>query len=499
MMKKLLALLMAVIMVMSLATTAFAAETGSITIAGAHDDYTYEIYKILSLESYSGTNYSYKVDPDWVAFFATPAAAAYFDVDEDGFVAEKEGSGLAANIVAFAQAALAYAKANSISPVKSTKNPGDATVTPDAPPATTSTIKFENLDLGYYLIDSDLGALCGLTTTNPNATVTAKNTPPKQDKQVQEDSTMQWGDSNTADIGQTVNFRVTIDVHAGAENYVLHDIMSEGLTFDADSVAVTLNGAPVTASDNYTVITSPAAHADTCKSCDEVHEACTFEVVFSDAFAKTLAKNDKLVVTYSAVVNEKAKIGDESDPNFSRLTFGEGYCTGWDRTDTYSFSFDLVKTDDKNVLIDGAVFELYDVEVGGNAIELIQIDEKNYRRAFKTDDPEKVVTKIVVKDGLVTVAGFDNGTYYLQETQTPAGYNKLDDRIDFTISDENLSAIFVEEVYAAESGVQVVNNSGTVLPGTGGMGTTLFYIFGGIFAMAAVVLLITKKRMVAEN
>ena len=91
-MKKLLALLMAVIMVMSLATTAFAAETGSITIAGAHDDYTYEIYKILSLESYSGTNYSYKVDPDWVAFFATPAAAAYFDVDEDGFVAEKEGS-----------------------------------------------------------------------------------------------------------------------------------------------------------------------------------------------------------------------------------------------------------------------------------------------------------------------------------------------------------------------------------------------------------------------
>ena len=504
-MKKLFALVLALVMVMSLATAAFAAEgeTGTLTITGAHTDYTYEIYRILDLESYADKNYSYKVNAKWADFFATDAAKKYFAVDEDGYISQVEGSTLsnAAETAQFAQDALAWAKANTIAPEKSTKNTGDFEVT------TGNNIKFSDLELGYYLVDSDLGALCGLSTTNPDAVLTAKNTPPTQDKQVQEDSTIQWGGANTADIGQTVNFRVTVNVHAGAQKYVLHDSMSEGLTFVPSSVVVTHENPDanppsskvIAAEGNYEVVTDPAAHTDACKGNCTSHGNCTFEIKFSDDFMKTLEKNDKLIITYSAVVNENAVIGDAGNSNNSRLEFGEGYCTGWDETVTKVFSFDIVKTDDENKLIDGAKFEVYDVAEGGTALKFVKVEDGKYRRAVASDPAESVVTEIEVKGGKVTVEGFDNGTHYLYETVAPAGYNKLDERIAFTISDANLSATFENDVYSAGSGVQVENKSGTVLPQTGGMGTTLFYVFGTVLVAAAVVLLVTKKRMTAEN
>lgn len=87
------------------------------------------------------------------------------------------------------------------------------------------------LDLGCYLVDSSVGALCALTTTNPDGNITAKNKIPIVNKQVQEDSDLEWYKNNTAGIGELVHFRATIDIHSGAENYVLHDEMDAGLAF----------------------------------------------------------------------------------------------------------------------------------------------------------------------------------------------------------------------------------------------------------------------------
>lgn len=518
-MKKMFALILAIVMVMGLATTAFAAEeieTGSITINGAHTEYTYEIYKILDLYSFNKNPdsesygaYSYKVNETWKDFFATEYCQKYFAVNDADYVSLVEGNTLAADIAAFAQEALKWAKDHNITPEKSTKNEGDYTT------GTTNDvdyIKFSNLPLGYYLIDSDVGALCGLTTTDKDASVLAKNNPPTQEKQVQEDSTGYWGDENTADIGQTVNFRATIQVHTGAQNYIFHDYMEEGLTFDASSVKVELvePGAAGTgtttialeAGTDYVLntaddLTCSTKTGDSCSVCGTEHEGCTFEIAFTNAGIAKFNTNDKIIIYYSAVLNENAKISD-ANVNKSRLEYGEGYCSGWDDTKTYTYSIDIVKTNGVNTLIDGAKFEIYDVAEDGTALTFVKLEDGSYRRA--TADDEETVTEIEVKNGKVTVSGFDNGTYYLEETVAPVGYNKLSSRQSFTISGKNLSAYFSEEgVYTTGSGVWVVNQSGTMLPETGGMGTTLFYVFGVVLVAAAGILLVTKKRMTAEN
>ena len=227
-MKRLFALTLALMMVLSMATVAFANgtnnaanEVGSITINGVGTTSVYEIYKLLDLESYNTTSgaYSYKVNTAWTGFFATEDALAYVAIDDAGYVtwiaAEDDDT-----VAAFAKKALAYAEANDIDPVKSSTVEGDFVGTTN-PETGKSTGVFSGLSLGYYLVDSNMGALCGLNTTNPDASVNAKNGTPTIDKQVQEDSTSNYGDSNTADIGQTVNFMTTINVHAGAQSYIL--------------------------------------------------------------------------------------------------------------------------------------------------------------------------------------------------------------------------------------------------------------------------------------
>ena len=227
-MKKLISLALVLLLVCSMPLMAFAAGTGSITINGVAEDTTYKIYQLLDLESYDKTSgaYSYKVNSDWTAFFNTAEAKDYVTIDEAGYVTWVAGEDDAV-VAAFAKKALAYAVANDIDAVKSSANDGDFAVTG-------KTGVFSNLNLGWYLVDSTAGALCGLTTTDPDASVNAKNHVPTVDKQVQEDLTGMWGDTNTADIGQIVNFMSIIHVASGAENYALHDKMSDGLTFVQD-------------------------------------------------------------------------------------------------------------------------------------------------------------------------------------------------------------------------------------------------------------------------
>ena len=476
-MKKIISMLLALMLIATLSVTAFAAEeTGSITINGVSSA-TYEVYRMLDLESYNVESgaYSYKANADWAAFLQTDEAKAYLATDAQGYVTWV-GADDDDTKATFAKGALSYAKAHGIAPVKSSKNDGQFVVTG-------STGVFSDLPLGYYLVDSTVGALCGLTTTNPHASINAKNHIPTIDKQVLEDSTSQWGDANTADIGQTVEYRVTINVHAGAENYTLHDQMGAGLNFQGvTKVEHVIPGNQTNEPDasDYTVTS------------EDLADGCTFEVAFSKDFCDELENNDKIIVYYKAMLNRNAVINGEGNKNTAWLTFGEGGKSNVEEVITKTFSVDIIKTDSSNKLIDGAVFKIYDAEAGGNVVKVVKTDDgKAYRRARE----DETGVEIVVTGGKMTVIGLDNGTYYLEETEAPDGYNKLASRQKFIVSDANLDAIFNGEIYSTGSGVHVVNKTGSMLPETGGMGTMLFTLVGTLAVLATGVVLVTRKRM----
>lgn len=493
-MKKIVTMLLVLALTLSLTCAVSAAGTGSITINGVTSVTDYSIYQLLDLESYDKASgaYSYKINSAWTAYFATAEAQSYITVDAAGYVTWVAGED-DTTVAEFAQKALAYAKANGIAPVQTSAG-GDMVIS-----GTTGV--FSNLALGYYLIDSNAGALCGLTTTDPDASINAKNGVPTIDKQVQEDLTGMWGDVNTSDIGQIVNFMTIIHAAPGAQNYVMHDTMSAGLTFVQD----TDNGRGVTEikhinslgmettlviGTDYTVVTDDGD--------------CTFAVTFSDAFIATLKANDRIITYYNAMLNRHAIIAGDGNSNESWLEYGEDHYTTHDKTQTYTFSIDIVKTDSSNKLIDGAKFKIYDAAVGGNEIAVVPLMAADdithvldangnpiYRRA-RADEPG---VEIEVEDGKVTVVGFDNGIYYLEETAAPAGYNKLTARKEFTIADANLDSVFNSGIYSTGSGVHVVNKTGTMLPETGGIGTVIFVVLGTLAVLGAGVLLVTKKRM----
>ena len=509
-MKNTIALILAVALMFSLTVTAFAADDttkGSITINGVSEATDYAIYRLLDLESYDKTSgaYSYKVNAEWSAFFETAAAKEYFSV-ENGY-ATWNGTDISdARVAAFAKIALEYAKANNVKPVQASRAKEEGEVNEvtrfEAMAITGTTGKFVDLDLGYYLVDSTAGALCGLTTTDPNASINAKNHVPTVDKQVQEDLTGQWGDMNTADIGQIVNFMTIIHVAAGAENYVLHDKMAKGLTFVHD----TEDGRGVTEIKHVTsagVETTLTEGTDYTVKATGFGDDCTFEVVFTDTYTAGLKPNERLLIYYNAMLNRDAE-ANTAIQNESRLEYGEEHYTNTDQTQTYTFSIDIVKTDSSNILIDGAKFRIYDAATGGNEIAVVQLMEADDSTPVLDDNGNPMYRRaragetgvdILVTDGLVTVIGFDNGVYYLEEVAPPAGYNKLTTRQEFTIADGNLDAVFNDGIFSTGSGVHVVNKSGTMLPETGGMGTTLFVTFGAIAVLGTGALLVTKKRM----
>lgn len=464
--KRIASVLLALVMALSLITIAFAAgENGSITIDNAVVGQTYTIYQILDLESYDAKAgaYAYKATTAWNAFINSDAIKGpYVNVDAQGYVTWVKK----ADVAAFAKLAQKYAADHNIT------NQGTKT-------ADSTTVEFTNLDLGYYLVDSTLGTICSLDTTNPSVTIKEKNSQPTVDKQVQENSDGTWGDTNDANIGDTVNFKTTINVVDGQpKNYVLHDKMSDGLTFDAGSVEVKIGDRTLTPGSDYTLIANPK-------------DGCTFEIEFKE---NVLKPNDVVIVTYSATLNEKAVIYPEPNTNETKLVYGEGSETTWDETKTFTYQFDLVKTKTDKTVLDGAEFKLYDAKTDGNEIALIDEGKGVYRVATAAEKDADGFVSATIKAGKVTIKGLDSGTYYLEETKAPAGYNVLAERVEVKIDHANLTATVEGGTYVS-GGVQVINQTGAELPSTGGIGTTIFYVVGGLLVVAAGVLLVTRKRM----
>lgn len=490
-MKRFMALFAALALMLAMAAPAFAAgsttsatTTGRIVISNALPNTTYKAYKMfeLSYNPAEGTKpaaYTYKVVSDWANFFKAGATgASYIRVDATtGYAGEPTFETNSTKAADFAKAALAYATTNNIAATKE-ESAGSA-----AEGVTTVTVTMSGLELGYYLVDTNAGALCSLGTTDYTAEIREKNEVPSVKKETKVDNE-DWADENYQQIGKVVEFKTTIHAKKGAQKYVLHDTMTDGLTFNGN-VQVKVGNANLIENTDYTFTTNPG-------------DGCAFHVALTDDYCNGITGDKDIEVYYSATVNKKA-VKTSGETNETWLDYGEGHKTTKDSTTTKTYQFDLVKytkVDGTKHLLDGAEFKLYEDEGKTAAVKFVYDDTtKTYRVA---DSSETGNATIKVEGGKVTLTGLKKKTYYLEETQEPQGYNKLNELQTVNLGESGFvptaSVNQTAKTYT-DGGYGVENNAGTTLPTTGGIGTTIFYLIGGGLMVAAAVLLIAKKRM----
>lgn len=459
--KKLSVVVLILALVMSLTSVAFAANDNTITINGAKVGQTYKVYKMLDLKTNSGnTAFSYTVNSDWEAFFTGEGAgAAYVTINDNGYVEWKADKNTAVEMEKFGKAAAAYAKSK------------DAT---DSKKATADPLVFTGLESGYYLITSTYGtlAMVDTTPTTPDATVNEKNSTPVPDKEVQEDSTQNWGKENDAQIGDTVYYKTKLTLQKGALKYVMHDKMDDGLTFNTGSVAIK----GLTVGTDYTVVT------------EGLEDGCTFEVRFTEDYLNSITGQTEITVTYNAVLNENAKV-ETPEINKVILTWGENNDNESEptTTETKTHKFEVLKYDGKDTSkknLAGAEFQLKDAS--GNVVKLIKENDTTYRVA-NGNEAGAVDKFVTVASGNIVINGVDSDAYTLKEVTAPDGYNLIKNEIPVQVDKANNLV------------VEIANNTGLELPGTGGMGTTLIYGAGAVLVIGAAVLLVSKKRMTSNK
>ena len=510
-MRKIFAVLLTVAMVMGLNLTAFAAEgdeTYSITINNSATGHTYEAYQIFAGELYAEDG----KDPvlsniEWGTGVSEDGKTAMGDAE-----AKAESLKTTADAEAFAQEVAQY-----LTDEKATSKYDE-----DA-----KQYVIENLEPGYYLIkDMDnsldnttegytsyiLKVVEDVTTDVKSGSTTAvKKVDDKNDSNTTENEII-WQDSADHDIGDRVSFKLEATI---AENYAdydtyylaFHDKESEGLTFDASSVEVYVDGKLITS--GYEVVTA-------------TEDGCTFEVVFEDLKAiDDVQAGSVITVTYESELNEKAVIGSEGNPNtmYAEFSNNPNSDQGGDQDDDE----DRGKTEDDTVIVFTYKVIVNKVDEDGKALtgaeftlEKFVVDENGTDELDGVKGTWTAIDTVETTPGSTfTFEGLDDGEYRLVENDAPDGYNKIDP-IYFTVTashdiesdDPQLTALsgiaetgeitFTADVDAGSLSTDVENKQGATLPETGGIGTTIFYVVGAILVLGAAVLLITKKRMSAE-
>lgn len=505
--QKLMAVLLAAAMVCAMAIPAFATDgdataaaatgTGSITIENAVTNQTYKIYRILNLEYHADTNsYRYTANGAWEGFILRENNNFKLD-KETGAVTwintNPENNGTAIQQIANSAGKYAEYTPNNVHEDGSAKANG-------------ITLTFSNLPLGWYLVVSDLvdldkGALCSIDTTDPTVEIREKNSNSTLDKSILEGD--QLLSVNNAGIGDVVNFQLDIVVKDGQpKGYVVHDKMSEGLTFNSNSVSVFLlrhsdDEASGYLKTGYTLVTNPG-------------DGCTFEVKFDDG---TLEPNDAVTISYTATVNNKAVIAGSGNTNEAYLQYNNNKTTVKHTTTTYVWGMGVRKfanlgNGDTDHALADAEFKLYkgadaDKKYAAFSTATTVDGTSVYKLTNWVTDAATATAVVTPASGNIKLEGLDEGTYYLEETKAPVGYNKLTAPITVVISSHlpdaaDGTASYTVTADGAETSsytVRVENKAGTELPSTGGMGTTIFYVVGGGLMVAAIVLLVTKKRM----
>ena len=301
--------------------------------------------------------------------------------------------------------------------------------------------------------------------------------------------------------------------------FTMHDTLSEGLTFNKDSVKVTVDGVLITntagGSDKYTLTYSTTTGS-----------SGTFTIAFTETQLKGLVNHTDgttpfgatIVVEYTATLNQNALIKDvETNKAYLEYTNDPGSSSsGTKKTPetpvyVYDFDIEIAKYDgtggetpaDKAKKLKGATFILYKVEGEGSAAKKLYYVQDTTTKAVTWKKDEAEATKFTTdENGKATFQGIAEGTYYLHETQAPDGYNSLkeDSKVIITATYGSDGKLHTSSAISINNGqyiqVQSISNkAGAVLPSTGGIGTTIFYVLGSILVLGAAVLLIVKKRM----
>ncbi len=456
--KKVLAIAATLIMMMALCIPAMAAE---INISNAVEKQTYTAYKIFDVTTADLDNgekgYAYTLDAGESVIYRIVSGVT-------GVTLTPSADGSVYN-VSIENEAAAKELAKALNEQK------DKLTATKSVKASDSTVIIDGLEPGYYFVDSSLGAVCALVTADSAFTVLEKNEIPKIEKE-------KVDPKPSVSVGDTVEYKITVTAGGDADtDYVVRDTMSEGLTLKEDSISIKVNGADV-ASGNYTIKETP-------------DEGDTFTIVFPKSYTSTLAKDTEIVITYSATVNDKAVTGEVN--NQAALEFGDS--SSVKKVTTYTYRFDLKKVNKDGDVLEGAEFDLYDAKTGGNQIQLVAQKDENgmvlyYRPATAEEKSAAGFVSAKLKAGTATIKGLAAGTYYLEETTAPDGYNKLDQRVEVKIVENDGVSTLVED-----EAVEILNQSGSILPSTGGIGTTIFYVIGGILVAGAAVAWIVRKRM----
>ena len=451
MMKKLLALVLALAMVMMVGA-AFAA---TIEVTNVLDDETYTAYKILNYSDNGKTG-----NDRAVSYYLTAAEYANIGsiLEAAGFAFTESADGsqyTVNNAKTFdASAAAAYLGehaaelGNALGKATTTGAGGEA--------------EFENLPAGYYFVTTTAGSLCALHEDTDIATAVEKNTIPTIDKTEKTTGDAYVDGPVDANIGDTVHYQIVVTDGTGTNAAItLTDTMTDGLDYTAGSLMI--NGTAVADdadTDDWTVTVNGRV----------------ITIVFKAAYVASVEKDGTITVTYDATLNADAVV-DSATGNENKVELDYSEQHEEDKVYVETYDFVVYKTDGTEFL-DGAAFRLYDAETEGNEIKLSK-DSTGYVKDASGNE------KIVVDSANgVNVRGLEPGTYYLEEVDVPDGYNKLAAREPVTITTGATAAVEVT----------VVNNAGTELPSTGGMGTTIFYVIGGLLIIGAAVILVARRK-----
>lgn len=467
-MKKLFTVLLGLAMTLALAVPAFAAETGSITITNPQGDHTYTAYKIFDVTySDDGVNYSYTISENDHAY---SAVKKYADVDANGLKLTAVGTTGKYNVSI-------GKKFSAASFAQNLKENVDSLGTGTAFKNADGTMKASGLALGYYFVSGTSGTVCELATAK-DIQIRDKNEAPEIEKAVDDkDGTVEVGQKLT----YTIKGKVPSTKGYTEYTYKVTDTMTDGLTYNKD-VKVTIGGADVAA------------------TITDIENGFEASVNMMDYQGQIDAP---VVITYTATVNEKAILRNK-ETNTAALKYSNNPA---DKT-SFGNSSKEVEVFSFNIVINKYAAGKKDTKLKDAKFVL----KNNEGKYYKCDTATKAVTWVTDKadatevttndKGTARFDGLQAGTYYLEETAAPAGYNQLTKDITVVLNKDGSAAI---DGAASTPGADhslttgVANSTGTMLPETGGTGTAIFVALGALAVICAGVFLVTNKRMSKES